>query len=292
MRIWLLFLLSLASALADEISTLCADRTAVERVYYNHRLGNKPPFEQSMPPALVQNLVRADLRKEAVLKNAYHVEVSCAMVDAEVRRINSTTRAPDVLAELKAALDNDALRFARAVARPIVVEATLREKFENDDALHATQRREVENVRGLLVAGRNRGESVTNLSALLKQAHGNEVSEITWQLGARPPETNAPDTDLIEAQKRFGPNARILSPSPDRKRERAFYFEELPAALQNVLRVQLRQPGDVSAVVEMPGGFALYLATEKTTAFLTVTALSIPKRSYEQWIEEQNQTTP
>jgi len=43
----------------------------------------------------------------------------------------------------------------------------------------------------------------------------------------------------------------------------------------------------VSAVIEMSGGFMLYLATEKTDTVLSVAGLSLPKRSYEQWLEEQ-----
>jgi hypothetical protein len=55
--------------------------------------------------------------------------------------------------------------------------------------------------------------------------------------------------------------------------------------LQNVLRVQLRQPGDVSAVIETPSGFLLYVAQAKTEAVLVTAGLSLPKRSYEQWLE-------
>jgi len=32
---------------AAHFADLCADRIAIERVYYQHRLGNKPPFEQT-----------------------------------------------------------------------------------------------------------------------------------------------------------------------------------------------------------------------------------------------------
>src|ERR1700690_3414245 len=100
-----------------------------------------------MPRVLIERLVQEDQRKEAALKKFYGIEVTPAMLDAEVQRINATTRAPEVLAELKAALGNDTNRFARTVARPIVVERRLREKFDNDDALHAPQRREAERVR-------------------------------------------------------------------------------------------------------------------------------------------------
>ena len=74
------------------------------------------------------------------------------MLEAEVQRINTTTRAPDMLAEIKAALGNDPAKFARAVAKPFLVERLLRGKFDNDDALHATQRRQAEAVREKLLA--------------------------------------------------------------------------------------------------------------------------------------------
>src|SRR5207237_6369045 len=101
-------------------------------------------------------------------------------------------------------------------------------------------------------------------------------------LGARPAETNAPGADDIEIKKRFGPNAQTLSPPRAGGKETTFYFEDLPGELQNVLRVQLRQPGDVSAVIETPAGFLLYVAREKTDAVLSGAGLSWAWRSYGQ----------
>ena len=40
--------------------------------------------------------------------------------EAEVRRIDVTTRAPDILAELKAALSNDPARFARRLSKLVL----------------------------------------------------------------------------------------------------------------------------------------------------------------------------
>lgn len=124
------WLLSSPGVLAGDITPLCADRAAIERIYYNHRLGEKPPFEQVLPQATLEDLVRQDVSKETLLKQGYGIEVTPAMVDAEVQRINTTTRAPEVLAEIKGALGGDAARFARAMARPIVVERLLREHFQ------------------------------------------------------------------------------------------------------------------------------------------------------------------
>ena len=122
--------------------------------------------------------------------------------------------------------------------------------------------------------------------------HSNAVAETTWQLVARPAETNAPAADEIEIKKRFGPNAKVLSSPHAGGKEQKFCFEELPGELQNVLRVQLRQAGDVSAAIETPGGFLLNVAKEKTDAVLSVAGLSLPKRSYEQWLEEQAKGEP
>ena len=268
----------------QNLAALCADRTAIERVYYNHRLGEKPPFEQVSPPSLIERLVKEDLRKESALKKVYGVEVTPAMLEAEVQRIDTTTRAPDVLAELKAALGNDPSRFARTVARPIVVERELRSRFDNDDQLHAAQRRQAEQTRNELLAAR--GQGVGKLVALLKHSHSNEVNEITWQLAARPPEQEAANADAAEIQKRFGPNAQILASPQSGGKERKFYFEDLSPELQKVLRAQLRQAGDVSAVIETPGSFLLYVTREKTDTILSVAGLTLPKRSYKQWIEQ------
>ena len=40
-------------------------------------------------------------------------------------------------------------------------------------------------------------EAVSNLVAILKTGHSNAVTEVTWQLGARAPETNAPSADIV-----------------------------------------------------------------------------------------------
>ena len=115
-----LLMLPLVAGAAD-LASLRADRAAIERVYHEHRTGTKKPFAETMPPARIEQAVKLDAHKEEVLKAVYQVEITPAMVDAEVARINATTRAPEMLVEIKAALGNDPARFARVMARPIVV---------------------------------------------------------------------------------------------------------------------------------------------------------------------------
>jgi hypothetical protein len=98
--------------------------------------------------------------------------------------------------------------------------------------------------------------------------------------------TRAPEM-LAEIKQRFSPNAQLISSPRGAERDRKQYFEDLPSELQRVLRLQLRQPGDVSAVIEAPSGFLLFVAKETTDTALTVACLSLPKPSYEQWLSEQ-----
>ena len=279
------WLATVVTVRSEDFKTLCNDRAALERIYYDHRTGTKPPFEQALPLATLERLVREDLTKETALKEVYGVEISPALLDAEVLRINTTTRAPDMLAEIKAAFGNDVARFANTFAKPILVESLLRQKFENDDKLHAPQRQQVEQVRTALLKAKTDGASAEKLVALLKEGRSNEVSEATWQLSGRSAEASATAAEEMEIREKFGPNAQLLSSPASAGLDQKFYFEDLPGDLQNVLRAQLRQPGDVSAVIETPGGFLLYVAKARTDAVLTVGSFSLPKRSYEQWLE-------
>lgn len=308
-----------SSSPGPAFSSTVADRAAIERVYYNHRLGEKLSFEKTLPPPLLENLVRLDSIKEAVLRQAYGLKVTPEMVHAEIHRIDTSTRAPEILAEIKTALGGDQARFGNAFAKPIIVERLLREKFENDDALHFSQRCEVEQIRSELTnavaafygsqqtfisnpknaRSSSAGDStilgrpipaiqlVASLLTILKRNHTNSVIERTWRFGARPTEATASSVDQLEIKKRFGPNAQVLSSPSVAGQVDKFYFEDLSPELQNVLRVQLRRAGDVSAVIEMPSGFLLYVAEERTEAELTVAGLSLTKRNFEQWVQEQ-----
>jgi hypothetical protein len=277
--------IAVPGAAADDFATRCTDRAAIESVYHSHRTGTKQTFEEAMPRALLEQVTRIDQHKEAVLRKTYGVEVTPAMVAAEVERINTTTRAPEMLAEIKHALGDDPARFASAMARPVIVERELRRRFENDDKLHAAQRGEAEKARANLLAK--------------KPVNG--MHEVTWQLtprpaGDQPAPSPAPPASAPAPAKAGSSNytneataqvAQALTP-PDKatpRKEKA-YFEDLDPELQKVLRVQLQKPGDVSAVIETPGGFLVFLAKEKSAGSLTAATLSIPKRSYEEWLAQ------
>ena len=271
------FLLSLAVSHGEDL----ADRAAIERVYHAHRTGTKQTFEEAMPRALLEQIVRQDQRKETTLRKVYGLEISPAMIATEVERINTTTRAPEVLAEIKHALGDDASRFATAMARPIIVERELRRRFDNDDKLHAAQRQDADTAR----------------ASLLDKKPVANMHEVTWQLTPRPaadkPAPAAASTNPTEARstsKAYTNEATaqvaqpLIPPDKTAPGKEKLYFKDLDPELQKVLRAQLQKPGDVSAVIEMPGGFLVFLAKEKNSDTLTVSSLTIPKRSYEEWL--------
>ena len=287
---WLWFFLSVASVVAADVASLVADREAIERVYYHHRIGDQPSFEKTLSSAQIRELVQRDLWKETVLRKHYGIEINEAQVTAEILRINSATRAPETLAELRAALGNDANRFARSVVKPLLVERELRERFDNDSRLHTQPRQEMERAREKLLRDKAAGASLEKLVADLGQPVRDQLSEKTFWFGARREQKPDPAGDgSTEHRKHFGPATPIPS-STAVQTARKLYFEDLPGALKQVLRAQLRQAGDVSAVIEMPEAFTLYLAKERTAESLSVLIYSLPKRSYEEWLDEQHES--
>lgn len=271
----------------------------MERVYYGLRTGEKPPFETAMPAELLGKFVREDLKKEAVLGHVYGVKITDAMVESEMKRIQSTTRAPETLAAIKAALGGDGERFAHTVARPIVVERLLRMKFENDDTIHVRQRRDAEAVRGAMLATAQNGFDA-RLTVLKESKAGEVQAHVKWELATRPvtlehPPIVQPAATQGKASGGIYTNdataqlAQVLS-SPQNSsggKEEKFYFGDLPGDLQQVLNAQLRKPGDVSAVIESAQSFQVFLARERTPDSLGVAILTIHKRSYDEWLAQQ-----
>lgn len=244
------------------------NRAAIERVYYRHRLSNTEPFEKVLPEADLRRLVKRDEDRAAALRNHYGVEVTGRQIADEVARIERSTKAPDTLAEIKAALGNDSSRYEQFFIRPIVVERELRRRFENDEAIHASQRRECEQVRNALLSAKASGAPITQLSARMSRGHTNEVTHSTWTLAERPAQAT-------------GPTAKP-----------PYYFGDLPAQLRQVLTAQLRAPGDVSAVIESPESFLVLLAEAKDDKSLTAAILTLPKLGLDEWLVSRASGAP
>jgi len=266
-----------------DFRALTADRAAIERVYYLHRDGAKPPFDQILPPGRIQELVKRDLDKQAALKTIYGVEISDADIAAEAERINHATRAPDILADLKRALGNDPVRFGRTVVKPILVEKRLRELFQHDDAIHAAGREQAEQLRSRLIAAGQDHAGPDRLLELLRT--GGEVTETTWSLDTPRPGPHPAPVRSTAHSANYSVIATTQWAQP--KGAPTAFLADLPPELQALLPAQLRQPGDVSAVVETDSAFLIFLARERTDRILRAATVRIPREDYESWLSRQ-----
>src|SRR5262245_49098045 len=93
----------------------------IERVYYNHRIWPesnpeaKPTFELMVPRDLIEQKVINSLKRSDELK------LSPEMLQAELNRIAKSTRDPEMLKELFAALNNDPFLIAETLVRQNLV---------------------------------------------------------------------------------------------------------------------------------------------------------------------------
>lgn len=118
-------------------------RRALEEVRWRHRMG--PDAEFAATPALheivsdteIRARVEGDLRKTAALASLWGIVVTTEMLQDEVDRIARDTHRPDRLRELFAALGDDPVLIAECIARPILVDRLIRERYARDERLHA-----------------------------------------------------------------------------------------------------------------------------------------------------------
>ena len=289
-----------------------ADRTAIEKVYYDNRLGSKPPIEEVLTPDKIVRILQSERKKGTILRQRYNVEVTESALEDEIRRINLTTRAPQTLKQLKAALDNDETRFAETVARPDVVDRWLRGRFANDPVIHLAQRALAEKARKRLLALPEHStisrllETVRAISAGQSNMRLNEPQP--FFLGPRPqqdgtfqnrlelaiPPSEPAKTSAQSASYEIESSLQFLQilPHPGISRHQNLpdnernYLSDLDPRLRRILLLQLQQPGDVSALLELGQEFILFFATDRSANVLELGSLIVFKQKYKSWVED------
>src|SRR6185369_10084356 len=113
-------------------------QTQIERVYYNHRIwpkenpGPKPPFEQMVPADLIAKKAAEPLRMSAALKQYWNVEITPAMLQTEMDRMERDSKDRTTLHELFSAVQDDPFLVAELLARAPMVNRLIREAFAFD----------------------------------------------------------------------------------------------------------------------------------------------------------------
>ena len=142
-----LLLASSKRALSGDASLLTfqdrvAAQKAIERVYHSHQLGPARPFEEAVPPDVLERKVRTYLKQSVALAEFWKTAVTPQALQAERERIERQTRLPDRLWEIYQALGNDPVLIHECFVRPVLVDRLSRNFFAFDPEIHAAARAE------------------------------------------------------------------------------------------------------------------------------------------------------
>jgi len=110
---------------------------AIERVYYAHQIGATRPFEEAVPRAILERKVRTYLKESLALERLWGAPVTATALREEWERIARSTRMPERLEELHAALGHDAVLIQECLVRPVLVHRLVRLAFASDRAIES-----------------------------------------------------------------------------------------------------------------------------------------------------------
>ena len=105
-----------------------AYQSAIEDVYWRHRIwpdtnpAPKPPLDKVMSQAQIEKKVEDYLRNSQALEDYWLRPITPDQLQAEMERMASHTKQPEVLQELFEALGNDPFVIAECLARPVLAE--------------------------------------------------------------------------------------------------------------------------------------------------------------------------
>ena len=105
-----------------------AYQRAIEDVYWRHRIwpntnpGPKPSLDAVMSQAEIEKKVEEYLRNSQALEDYWQRPITADQLQAEMERMASHTKQPEVLRELFEALGNDPFVIAECLARPVLTE--------------------------------------------------------------------------------------------------------------------------------------------------------------------------
>src|SRR5438067_12887774 len=143
-----------AKAKAAYRSLTFADRVAyqraIEEVYWRHRIWPKenaeakPPLDKVMSQAQIEKKVEDYLRDSQALEDYWQRPITPDQLQAEMERIASHTKQPEVLREIFAALGNNPFVIGECLARPILAERLVTDLYAHDRRFHGELKRRAE----------------------------------------------------------------------------------------------------------------------------------------------------
>ena len=122
-----------------------AYQRAIEEVYWRHRIwprdggenaNPKPSLDEVMSTKQIEKKVEDYLRQAQALEDYWQRPITPDQLQAEMERIATHTKQPEVLRELFAALGNDPFVIAECLARSILSERLVTDLYVHDQRSH------------------------------------------------------------------------------------------------------------------------------------------------------------
>jgi len=123
---------------------------AIEDVYWRHRIwpkerpDPKPSLDAVMSHAQLEKKVADYLRNSQALEDYWQRPITAEQLQAEMERMATHTRQPEVLRELFEALGNDPFVIAECLARRALAERLITNWYAYDQRIHGELRQRVE----------------------------------------------------------------------------------------------------------------------------------------------------
>src|SRR5205807_10160179 len=130
-----------------------AYQRAIEEVYWRHRIwprnggerpDRKPSLDAVMSQAQLEKKVADYLRESQALEDYWQRPLTAEQLQAEMDRMATHTKQPEVLRELFAALGNDTFVIAECLARPALADRLLTTWYAYDQRFHGELKQRAE----------------------------------------------------------------------------------------------------------------------------------------------------
>jgi len=256
-----------------------ACQQAMEDVYWKHRTwpAENPqpkPREALLSEAAIVEKVESVLLKSAAMEKFWQRRITPSQLRAEVERMARETRAPGILRDLFAALDQDSRLISECLARPLLADRLARRWYAFDERFHAPVRARAEEalsrtgprLAGLPKAAAQRmarewgaGAGLSPLGQRPDAESRRDVQEaVSWLTRAFDLPSTAGMADLpvgrlsrLQEAEQYFYAVEVLEQSPERiKAELAVWpkapFEEWLASVRNQLDMEIALPGEDS----------------------------------------------
>jgi N-acetylneuraminic acid mutarotase len=237
-----------------------AAQTAIEGVYWQHRIwppdnpGPKPSLGQVLPADVIRAKVEDYLQESQALERLWGLTIQDKDLQAEVERMAASSRAPQVLREIFAALGDDPALVAECVARPLVADRWIRNAYARDPRYHGALKSAIEQ------------SLARRPSAAYGRTLGGEYRETVWVLGGGRPERAATQA-----------GARVVRMDPDTWRDRL-------ALLQAGFKSKSDLPvGVFGGLQEDDENFFVQAVLEKDSDRLRVATAVWRKQPFDEW---------